>query len=378
MKFRALTYTIDINKCIDEKYIAEHLKKIAAIKDDIEHKVIVRTSRLNAKVISVHEFLRLGPVLEQLTNPLQGSPVRWLCVGIEISEDDYCNFKSLEKAIISFLDRFPFLFINVTHSEDTRINEDGLLGVACIIRNIAIKSGSGYNNFRFGYFSRAIYGVPFFPFSIGKHEGDYSIAVEVTQQYVSRLHLEKSRQNLDLFTCEDTKTLREIQVTAFDSFQGFDFSFAPYPEENISVGEVYCISDEFRNFGSHGSVKTTSSLTRKIRDYANDNGLKMSGFNGVMLSVLEDKVLSELMVADKFQISDLYLNSTVCGCGIDMFPVSGFKTESEIALLLSDLDELAFRLEKPLGFRILPITGKVVGDFTDFSMQYICNSQIKV
>ena len=378
MIIRALTYTIDISKCIADSYVSDCIEKISAILKDIEQNAIVRTVRLNSEVITVNEFLQLGLVLEQLQNSLLNSRVRWLCVGIQISKFDYGNFKELEKTIISFLDKFPFLFINVTHSDDCRINDNGLLGVASIIRNIAIRSGSGYNNFRFGYFSRAIYGIPFFPFSIGEHEYDYSVAVEVTQQYVSRLNSVKSHDNIDLFTSEDTKTLREIQESASDSFKGFDFSFAPYPEENISVGEIYGTFDQFRNFGGHGSVKITSTLTRKIRDYANGNKLKMSGFNGVMLSVLEDKVLSELMVADKFQLSDLYLNSTVCGCGIDMFPVSGFKTEFEIALMLSDLDELAFRLEKPLGFRILPITGRVVGDFTDFSMQYICNSQIKV
>lgn len=378
MTIRALTYTIDVKKCIAESYVSACLAQISSILEDIEQRATVRTVRLNAEVITVHEFLQLGLVLDQLQNSVLNSRVRWLCVGIEITKSNYEIFKDLEKAIISFLDKFPFLFINITHSDDTRINDTGLLGVASIIRNIAIRSGSGYNNFRFGYFSRAIYGIPFFPFSIGEHEFDYSLAVEVTHQYVSRLNHVKSHDNIDLFTSEDTKTFREIQGSASDSFKGFDFSFAPYPEDNISVGEIYGIFDQYRNFGGHGCVKTTSTLTRKIRDYANGNKLKMSGFNGVMLSVLEDKILSELMVADKFQLSDLYLNSTVCGCGIDMFPVSGFKTEFEIALMLSDLDELAFRLEKPLGFRILPITGKIVGDFTDFSMQYICNSQIKV
>ena len=155
------------------------------------------------------------------------------------------------------------------------------------------------------------------------------------------------------------------------SFTGIDFSLAPFPEENHSLGKA------LENLGvpavgMHGSLAALAILAETI-DRAS---FPRAGFSGLMLPVLEDSVLARGAAEGSLTVKDLLLYSAVCGTGLDTVPLPGDTTPDQISALLLDLAALAHRLDKPLTARLMPIPGKVAGDPTGFDFTYFANSRV--
>ena len=66
----------------------------------------------------------------------------------------------------------------------------------------------------------------------------------------------------------------------------------------------------------------------------------------------------------------------MCGCGLDMLPVPGNVLPEEMASIILDLAATASRLDKPLGFRVLPIPNKQVNESTEFDMDFLTNTRV--
>ena len=101
-----------------------------------------------------------------------------------------------------------------------------------------------------------------------------------------------------------------------------------------------------------------------------------TGFNGVMLSVLEDDVLAKRFLHRDVSVNDLLLYSTVCGCGLDMIPITGDTPEQSISEYSADTGNLAFRLDKPLGVRFLPVSRLKEGQKTNYNHDFVNNSGV--
>jgi uncharacterized protein (UPF0210 family) len=154
-------------------------------------------------------------------------------------------------------------------------------------------------------------------------------------------------------------------------FAGIDFSLAPFPEEERSIGAAVERLGVDR-FGAPGTLFAASFFTGCLRraDYAH------CGFNGLMLPVLEDAVLAARSRENLFTVNDLLLYSAVCGTGLDTVPLPGDVSEEELAGILLDVAALALRLDKPLTARLMPIPGARAGDLTGFDFAYFANGRI--
>ena len=64
------------------------------------------------------------------------------------------------------------------------------------------------------------------------------------------------------------------------------------------------------------------------------------------------------------------------GAGPDTSPEDAASLESAIAALLLDVAALAFRLNKPLSCRLLPVPGARVGDQTAFASPFLLNCRV--
>ncbi len=108
------------------------------------------------------------------------------------------------------------------------------------------------------------------------------------------------------------------------------------------------------------------------------SGIRSTGFNGVMYSVLEDPRLGVVSSEEgKLSIESLLAFSTMCGCGIDMVPLPGDVSAEEVASVMLDIAAVAIRLNKPLGVRLLPIPGKSAGELTNFDHDFLHNTRIQ-
>jgi uncharacterized protein (UPF0210 family) len=283
--------------------------------------------------------------------------------------------------------RYPKLFLHFLTSDETGVDCGSLLSVAKIIIDISRLSGNGYDNFRVGCGCNIRANTPFFPFSYHDGEKGFSIAADIIGAFVetaenlamgtdSHTLLNALVQSVDgdLARLENIARGVESEISAFE-YKGMDCSLAPYPRGKRSV--AYLLEQVAPQLcGDNGTLSATALLTKAIRTAVTAVGVKSAGFNGVMFSPLEDSYLAKNM-GRHTNIEKLMLYSTVCGCGIDMVPISGTVSANELASLIQDVMVLSSIHRKPLGVRVLPIPTKMANEATEFNHDFLANCKVQ-
>jgi uncharacterized protein len=154
-------------------------------------------------------------------------------------------------------------------------------------------------------------------------------------------------------------------------FLGIDFTLAPYPETSRYIGEALERLG-VPAFGDAGSLAASAFLMSTL-DQAH---FTRTGFNGLMLPVLEDNILANRAAGGSLSIQKLLLYSCVCGTGLDCIPLPGDISAAEIYPILLDLAALSARLKKQLTARLMPVPGKQAGELTEYIFDYFANSRI--
>ncbi len=126
-------------------------------------------------------------------------------------------------------------------------------------------------------------------------------------------------------------------------------------------------------FGSSGTLTAARIITTAEKSVP----VKQIGYSGLMLPVLEDKLLARRWAESSFDIDSLLAYSSVCATGLDTVPLPGDIPVEQIELMFGDVASLAFKWNKPLAARILPLKGKKPGDQTDFQNPYLFNTTLR-
>ncbi|MFX1326213.1 MAG: DUF711 family protein [Promethearchaeota archaeon] len=255
---------------------------------------------------------------------------------------------------------------------------------------MALKSGSKiikglsepdpFKNLNFCISANVGSNFPFFPAAYHFSERPmFSLAIEMADEVIDAIEnssslreaqfnlLAKFNQIYDNLTKICEKFGRKFNI----GFKGIDFSPAPFPEVDKSVGTaIEKLGIEY--FGAHGTLTGVALITNAIPV----NKEKVIGFSGFFQPVLEDYILSKRLAEDKFDLDSLLLYSTMCGAGLDVVPLPGDITEQEIFYILLDLCTISVRLNKPLTARLMPIPGRKVGDAVEFDFEYFAPSKI--
>jgi len=249
-----------------------------------------------------------------------------------------------------------------------------------VITQAARISPDGFANLRFAALANVPPGSPFFPaayhsegppaFAIGTESADLAVEAftEVKCLADGRERLvrsfEKHGQAL-------TALANELAQPSDVAFNGIDFTLAPFPEEARSIGSVFERLG-VPQVGMSGSLAAAAILadTLDLADFPR------AGFNGLFLPVLEDSVLARRAGAGVLSLTDLLLYSCVCGTGLDTLPLPGDATSEQISAVLLDLAALAYRLDKSLTARLMPVPGKAAGDLVRFDFPYFASSQV--
>ena len=249
-----------------------------------------------------------------------------------------------------------------------------------IIHQLAPIEPNGFKNLYFAALGNVPSGAPFFPAAYhGGKNPRFAIAVEAADLAVKAFEdaesFEEARRSL-INLLEDharklTLVSRDLEKLTSAEFDGIDYSLAPFPEEELSIGTAL-ESLGVERLGNHGSLAAAAFLADTI-DRAN---FPRTGFSGLMLPLLEDAVLAKRAAEGMLGIKDLLLYSTVCGTGLDTIPLPGDVTTDQLTAILFDLAALSVRLDKPLTARLMPIPGKLAGDPTTFDFPYFANSKI--
>jgi uncharacterized protein (UPF0210 family) len=239
---------------------------------------------------------------------------------------------------------------------------------------------NGFANLRFAALGNVPAFAPFFPaaYSEGKTLG-FALALEAADLAVKAFSeatsLHDARQKLIQSIETHAANLEEIgqwlAATYSFEFKGIDFTPAPFPKKETSLG--YALEQlGIPALGLYGSLAAAAFLTDTL-DQAN---FKRTGFNGLMMPLLEDATLAERGAEGVLSVTDLLMYSAVCGTGLDTIPLPGDTPIDAIQAILLDLAALSLRLDKPLTARLMPIPGLKAGDETGFDFEYFANSKV--
>jgi uncharacterized protein (UPF0210 family) len=77
-------------------------------------------------------------------------------------------------------------------------------------------------------------------------------------------------------------------------------------------------------------------------------------------------VLAKRWSEGAFNMDSLLSYSAVCAGGLDTVPLPGDVSEQRIARILGDVATLAYKWQKPLAARLLPVPGRKAGGRTEF------------
>jgi uncharacterized protein (UPF0210 family) len=266
------------------------------------------------------------------------------------------------------------------------ITEDGQVSLAAAkacaetIVKLSTLEQNGFANLRFCGLANVKANTPFFPAAYAEPgRPAFALALEAAdlalEAFGNSDSLSEASSKLIQSVEEHAAKLEAIgeklsQIYSYE-FKGLDFTLAPHPQETISIGSALEALG-LEAFGKPGSLFASAFLTSTL-DQAT---FKRTGFNGLMLPVLEDSGLAKRASSGDLSVRDLLLFSSVCGAGLDVIPIPGDSTAEEITPILLDLAALALRLDKPLTARLMPIPGKKAGEMTEFKFAYFANSRI--
>ena len=388
---RSITYTIDINKISKIDYQQRVEKHLLYIKQKFDDKnIFLRTLRFNILKISPkerfdqHVFLTRIEILNEFSNKMG---IRWFNISFDLINQDQKNVINICKLGYEIIKRYSNSFINFIVGDKENVNPFAALTTSKTILDISRLSFNGYDNFRVGVSLNPSNNTPFFPFSYSEKDLNFSLAVEITERFIDCIKSNKKYisdleqlkkiifNDLSPFVIFLDKISNEISNEIGVNYGGQDLSLAPFPEDEVSVIEILHLLG-VDDIGSNGTLLFTSYLTGIIKSLTIQNNVKSAGFNGVMYSLLEDHLMCKSNDKKLLTIDKIIGYSTLCGCGLDMVPVPGNLLIEELASVVLDIAATAIKLNKPLGFRVLPIPNKESNEFTEFDMDFLTNTRV--
>jgi hypothetical protein len=152
-------------------------------------------------------------------------------------------------------------------------------------------------------------------------------------------------------------------------YVGVDPTPAPLGETSIGAAiEAFTGA----RFGSSGTLTAARIITAAVKAVPQ----KQTGYSGLMVPVMEDKLLAQRWSESAYNIDSLLAYSAVCGTGLDTIPLPGDVSLEQMERMYSDVASLALKWNKPLSARLQPVLGKKAGNQTDFQDPYLFNTTI--
>ncbi|HEY2017234.1 MAG TPA: DUF711 family protein, partial [Bryobacteraceae bacterium] len=250
---------------------------------------------------------------------------------------------------------------------------------AKLIKTVAQRSSHGGGNFNFAVTAMVKQYGPFYPgayhtgpgktFAVGLEGAN--VVAEVFAQYHEPREAEKQ------LAAALAKHMRDAEAVATKIASGSGWTYAgidptPAPLGDVSIGHAI---ELFTGgpFGTSGTMTAAGIITRAVQSVP----VKRIGYSGLMVPVMEDNVLSKRWAEGAYTMDSLLAYSAVCAGGLDTVPLPGDVSEERIARIIGDVATLAFKWNKPLAARLLPVPGRKAGEKTEFDDPRMQNTLIQ-
>jgi uncharacterized protein (UPF0210 family) len=382
MKIRSITYFDNLGWPLDADHIERAIKFITNARNSYQDGGFeVQTTRLATPpfplILNGDLHLETMQYTGELEERLIPAGFDYVSIGPALPE-----FPESYSILSEVLANSQSVFVaGIISSSQEGISPTAIKQCAKVIKHNAKISEDGFDNLRFAALANVPPGAPFLPaaYHHNNERPAFAIATEAADLAVKAMmdavDLEKARKQLVELVETQAKLLvkigEDLESSSGVQFSGLDFSLAPYPLAEQSIGTAIERMG-VPSIGFHGSLAAVAILAEALEraEYPR------VGFSGVMLPLLEDTVLAQRGYEGKLSVSDLLLYSAVCGTGLDTIPLPDDVSEGQLYAILLDLAALAQRLRKPLTARLMPIPGSKVGDKTDFDFEFFANSKV--
>jgi uncharacterized protein len=289
--------------------------------------------------------------------------------------DDPRTMRLLEKALTAL----THITSSAIIAGDDGIHWKVIHETASLVHGLTEHSPNSQGNFSFTATAMLKPYGPFYPGAyhngIGKQ---FSIGYEsanVVQEVFARTHGDFSRsvEELTKQLTVHAKRAEDIgqRVAATTGWQFMGVDPTPAPLGDVSIGaaiETYTGA----KFGSSGTMTAALVITTAVKAVP----VKQVGYSGLMIPVMEDRLLAQRWAEGTYNTDDLLAYSAVCGTGLDTVPFPGNISQAQMERIYGDVAALAWKWNKPLSARLQPVAGKNAGDPTSFSSTYLFNTTL--
>jgi uncharacterized protein (UPF0210 family) len=264
-------------------------------------------------------------------------------------------------------------------ADDDGIHWNTVRETAALVRYVTDHSPHSQGNFNFTATAMLKPLGPYYPGTYHTGTGhQFSIGFEsanVVQAVFARTH-GNFDESVAALTQELTVHAKVAEAIGNKVASASGWTFAgvdptPAPLGDVSIGaamEAYSGA----KFGSSGTLTAALIITTAVKAVP----VRQIGYSGLMVPVMEDKLLAQRWAEGTIGTDSLLAYSAVCGTGLDTVPYPGDISEAQLARIFGDVASLAFKWHKPLSARLLPVKGKKSGEMTEFSSQYLFNTQL--
>jgi uncharacterized protein (UPF0210 family) len=256
------------------------------------------------------------------------------------------------------------------------------------------KTCGDHGNFRYCIGFNCPAGIPFFPTAFHdtkKPNNSITIGLENADLLFLAFYgagtLQKGTENLVVTFKQVLAPIHDLMEAHCAEnglhFNGIDASINPGLNLPESVGfgmeHILGLIEPGKKFGTFGTLSAVAAVTSAFKQLKKEGTYKLAGYCGLMLPVMEDLILAERSAEtspELYTLRDLLTFSSVCGVGLDTVPIAGDAQASDIASVYLETGTLAYRLDKPLTARLLPIAGKTAGAMSEVNHPSLVNSKI--
>jgi len=262
-------------------------------------------------------------------------------------------------------------------SHEIGIHFNSIKACAEIIAAIS-KSNGGEDCFRFTASANCPAGIPFFPAAF--HEGINSFAVGlesanlITEAFKHDNNPSTARRNLKLFLEKNLLPIQDIaeNISKTTNWQYDGIDASPAPGLDASIGQAIETYSK-QPFGSSATLSACALITDVLKTL----DIKKCGYSGLMLPVIEDKVLAKRAMEKRYTVQEILLFSSVSGTGLDVVPLPGNTTKQVMENIMTDVAALSLKYTaKALSVRLFLIPGKQAGDVVKFENPHLTSSVV--
>lgn len=380
-KVRAITAFVRLDTATLDRQIAGALTVLRAAEADFARRgyktetIRIVTQPLGELVsgLSDDEALRLLKTLDDLSAKEDFIP----SVGPAMmrDSDDPRGMRLLARA----LSTLPNIQANSIIAADDGIHWNVIRESAALVRYLTDHAPPDHGNFNFTATAMVKPYGPFYPGTYHTGAGrQFSIGFEsanVVQEVFARTHghfdesVAELTQQLTIHAkVAESVGARVAASTGWD-FMGIDPT--PAPLGDVSIGAAIETYTGAR-FGSSGTMTAALIITTAVKAVP----VKQVGYSGLMVPVLEDKLLARRWAEGSITTDALLAYSAVCGTGLDTIPYPGDIRVDQLARIFGDVASLAWKWNKPLSARLQPVAGKKAGDRTEFGGPFLFNTTL--